>query len=86
MYLHHAQERYDLFGNGGAERLCAEYELPFLGQVPLDPVSVCDRVYVFMYVCVCMCLCVCVCACVCVCVCMCLCVCMCMCVHIFVCL
>ena len=39
--VHHTQERYDLFGSGGAERLCAEYKLPFFGQVPLDPVSVC---------------------------------------------
>ena len=37
----HIQEKYDLFGSGGAERLCAEYELPFLGRIPLDPVSLC---------------------------------------------
>ena len=35
------QENYDLFGSGGAERLCAEYELSFLGRIPLDPVSLC---------------------------------------------
>ena len=39
--VHHTQERCDLFGSGGAERLSAEYKLPFFGQVPLDPVSMC---------------------------------------------
>lgn len=30
-------ERIDIFGKGGAERVAAELESPFLGEIPLDP-------------------------------------------------
>ena len=28
--------RYDIFGTGGGERLCARYNIPLLGQIPLN--------------------------------------------------
>ncbi|MCI4406871.1 MAG: Mrp/NBP35 family ATP-binding protein [Sulfuricurvum sp.] len=28
--------RYDIFGSGGGERLCARYNIPLLGQIPLN--------------------------------------------------
>jgi ATP-binding protein involved in chromosome partitioning len=30
-------KRYDLFGRGGGQRLAAEMEVPFLGEIPIDP-------------------------------------------------
>ena len=33
------KEKYDLFVNKGTEKLCVEYGIPFLGQLPLDRVS-----------------------------------------------
>jgi len=38
------KEKYDLFVNKGTEKLCAEYGIPFLGQLPLDRdfVSCCE--------------------------------------------
>lgn len=39
------QEKYDLFGCGGGEALAKEYEIPFLGRLPIDSVLVesCER-------------------------------------------
>lgn len=31
------KKRYDIFGNGGGERLAAELKVPFLGGIPIDP-------------------------------------------------
>ncbi len=36
-YLHQADQPVYLFGQGGGERLAKESGIPFLGQVPLDP-------------------------------------------------
>jgi ATP-binding protein involved in chromosome partitioning len=33
----HCHESEDLFGRGGGRRAAAEFEIPFLGEVPLDP-------------------------------------------------
>jgi ATP-binding protein involved in chromosome partitioning len=30
-------ERYEIFGHGGGKKLAVEYDVPFLGEVPLDP-------------------------------------------------
>src|SRR5690606_23419599 len=30
------QERYDIFGSGGAKRRAEELEVPFLGEVPIN--------------------------------------------------
>lgn len=30
-------KRYDIFGNGGGEKLAGELEVPFLGGIPIDP-------------------------------------------------
>lgn len=30
-------KRYDIFGSGAGERLSAEYRIPLLGQIPIDP-------------------------------------------------
>ncbi|MBU1657681.1 Mrp/NBP35 family ATP-binding protein [bacterium] len=30
------QNRYDIFGTGGGERIAKKYEIPFLGEIPLD--------------------------------------------------
>lgn len=32
-------EQTDIFMNGGGEKLAKEYNINFLGKVPLDPVS-----------------------------------------------
>jgi len=34
----HCDERTDIFGHGGAKEMSEELELPFLGEIPLDPV------------------------------------------------
>lgn len=36
------QQRYYIFGQGGGERLAAEYNVPFLGSLPIEP-SVCSH-------------------------------------------
>jgi Mrp family chromosome partitioning ATPase len=33
----HCGEEVDLFGKGGGARIAEEYQLPFLGSIPLDP-------------------------------------------------
>jgi len=33
----HCGEDVDLFGKGGGERIAEEYQIPFLGSIPLDP-------------------------------------------------
>ncbi len=33
----HCSERIDVFSHGGGERIAAQYNVPFLGHVPLDP-------------------------------------------------
>ncbi len=33
----HCGERTDLFKSGGGERIAAEYHVPFLGRIPIDP-------------------------------------------------
>ncbi len=30
------KNRYDIFGSGGGERIAKKYDIPFLGQIPLD--------------------------------------------------
>ncbi len=37
--------RYDIFGNGGAQTLCTTYNIPLLGQIPLEPtiITLCDE-------------------------------------------
>ncbi len=30
-------KQYDIFGNGGGEKFAKEYEVPFLGGIPIDP-------------------------------------------------
>ena len=37
--------RYDIFGSGGAQKLCQTYSIPLLGQIPLDSniMSLCDE-------------------------------------------
>jgi ATP-binding protein involved in chromosome partitioning len=30
-------KRYDLFGKGGGQRLAAEMQVPYLGEIPIDP-------------------------------------------------
>jgi ATP-binding protein involved in chromosome partitioning len=32
-----SQERYEIFGHGGGKKLAEEYDVPFLGEIPLDP-------------------------------------------------
>lgn len=34
----HCNERTDIFGHGGAREMAEELEIPFLGEIPLDPV------------------------------------------------
>ena len=36
----HCQKTVDLFKTGGGQRTAAEFSLPFLGKVPLDPLVV----------------------------------------------
>jgi ATP-binding protein involved in chromosome partitioning len=31
-----SQERYEIFGHGGGKKLAEEYDVPFLGEIPLD--------------------------------------------------
>ncbi len=31
------KKRYDIFGNGGGERLASELKVPFLGSIPIEP-------------------------------------------------
>ena len=31
------EEQFEIFGRGGGQKLAEEYEVPFLGEVPLDP-------------------------------------------------
>jgi len=31
------KKRYDLFGKDGAKKMAQEYDVPFLGEIPLDP-------------------------------------------------
>jgi len=33
----HCKEEVDLFGKGGGARIAEEYQLPFLGSIPVDP-------------------------------------------------
>ena len=33
----HCGESEDLFGRGGGRRVAGEFEVPFLGEIPLDP-------------------------------------------------
>ena len=33
------QEKWGLFSEGGARKLCQDYNIPLLGTIPLDPVS-----------------------------------------------
>ena len=33
------QEQWPIFNDGGVQKLCDEYSIPFLGTIPLDPVS-----------------------------------------------
>lgn len=37
--------KYDIFGSGGAQKLCSTYGIPLLGQIPLDGniMSLCDE-------------------------------------------
>ena len=39
------KKRYDIFGNGGAQKLCSTYTIPLLGQIPLtnDIVNLSDQ-------------------------------------------
>jgi len=30
------KKRYDIFGKGGGEAIAKKYDIPFLGQIPLD--------------------------------------------------
>jgi len=30
-------KRYDIFGSGGGEKICAELSVEFLGGIPIDP-------------------------------------------------
>ncbi|MGI5837515.1 MAG: Mrp/NBP35 family ATP-binding protein [Chloroflexota bacterium] len=34
----HCSERTDIFGHGGAKEMADELEIPFLGEIPMDPV------------------------------------------------
>ena len=36
----HCGKEIDLFKKGGGEQLAKQYELPFLGAIPLDPATV----------------------------------------------
>ena len=38
------KKRYDIFGNGAGKELCKKYNIPFLGDIPLEPViaEMCD--------------------------------------------
>lgn len=38
------KKRYDIFGNGAGMQLCKKYNIPFLGDIPLEPVirQMCD--------------------------------------------
>lgn len=36
-YLMHGNERIDIFRSGGGRRVAEELEVPFLGEIPLDP-------------------------------------------------
>ncbi|MFR0875966.1 MAG: P-loop NTPase [Bilophila wadsworthia] len=38
--LSHCGKEIDLFKKGGGEQLAKQYELPFLGAIPLDPATV----------------------------------------------
>ena len=33
----HCEERVDIFSSGGGEQVAREFDLPFLGRVPMDP-------------------------------------------------
>ena len=33
----HCEERVDIFSTGGGEQVAREFDLPFLGRVPMDP-------------------------------------------------
>lgn len=32
-----SEERYEIFGSGGGDRVCEEFGLPLLGRIPIDP-------------------------------------------------
>jgi Mrp family chromosome partitioning ATPase len=38
-YVRPHEERVNVFGEGGGQRLADEYEIPLLGQIPLDPAT-----------------------------------------------